>query len=305
MQAVTGVDMAIAMAQLGGIGILPVSQTIEAQCTKVEAVKRFKAGFQTQIITLSPEQSIADIIAIMAETGYSTFPVTDTGVFHGKLLGVITDKDFDVRYDRICQVAERMKTDVQVGVAIDDLKVANQLMITYGRGFLPIVSAEGTLLSVVFKKDLDKHIQHPHATIDAHKRLCVGAAVSTHPEDRERVQALLEHDVDVLVIDASDGHTAFQHDKEYWMEGSLRARNHRRYAQLPELFFEEGVVGYVPHAGSIYDKLPVIVQMVRAALATAGCSSIDALHTHAVLERQSPVALQDSQIHDMVPVHNV
>jgi IMP dehydrogenase len=434
MQAVTGVDMAIAMAQLGGIGILPVSQTIEAQCAKVDAVKRFKAGFQTQIITLSPEQSIADVIAIMAETGYSTFPVTDTGVFHGTLLGVMTDKDFDVRYDRNCQVAERMKTDVQVGVAIDDLKVANQLMITYGRGFLPIVSAERTLLSVVFKKDLDKHIQHPHATIDAHKRLCVGAAVSTHPEDRERVQALLEHDVDVLVIDASDGHTAFQRDmvtwiksryavpvvggnvvtgqglqflvdagvdavkvgmgigsgcttqevratgrgqatallevaaarqqvaehtgvtislianggisgpgdmvialalgadtlmmgnvlarftespgqairntagelvKEYWMEGSLRARNHRRYAQLPELFFEEGIVGHVPHAGSIYDKLPVIVQMVRAALATTGCRSIDALHTYAVLERQSPVALQDSQIHNMVPVHSV
>src|SRR5215510_7604290 len=193
MQAVTGVDM--------GIGILPVSQTIAAQCAQVEAVKRFKAGFQTQIITLSPEQSIAEVIAIMTETGYSTFPVTDTGVFHGKLLGVITDKDVDVRYDRTCQVAERMRTDVQVGVAIDDLKVANQLMITYGRGFLPVVSAEGTLLSVVFKKDLDKHIQHPHATIDAHKRLCVGAAVSTHPEDRERVQALLEHDVDVLVID--------------------------------------------------------------------------------------------------------
>ena len=89
------------------------------------------------------------------------------------------------------------------------------------------------------------------------------------------------------------------------MEGSLRARNHRRYAQLPELFFEEGVVGYVPHAGSIYDKFPVILQMVRAALATAGCRTIDALHTHAVLEQQSPVALQDSQIHDMVPIHGV
>ena len=434
MQAVTGVDMAIALAQLGGIGILPVSQTIEAQCTKVEAVKRFKAGFQTQIITLSPEQSIGDVVAIMAETGYSTFPVTDTGVFHGKLLGVITDKDFDVRYDRACQVAERMKTDVQVGVAIDDLKVANQLMITYGRGFLPIVSAEGTLLSVVFKKDLDKHIQHPHATIDAQKRLCVGAAVSTHPEDRERVQALLEHEVDVLVIDASDGHTAFQRDmvtwiksryavpviggnvvtghglrflvdagvdavkvgmgigsgcttqevkatgrgqatallevaaarqhvaehsdtyipliadggisgpadmvialalgadtlmmgnvlarftespgkatrnatgesvKEYWMEGSLRARNHRRYAQLPDIFFEEGIVGYVPHAGSIYDKLPVIVQVVQAALATAGCRTIDALHAHAVLERQSPLAQQDGRIHDMAPLPGV
>ena len=93
--------------------------------------------------------------------------------------------------------------------------------------------------------------------------------------------------------------------KEYWMEGSLQARNYQRYAQLPELFFEEGVVGYVPHAGSIYDKLPVIMQMVRAALATSGCRTIDALHTHAVLERQSAVALQDSQIHHMIPAHGV
>lgn len=429
MQAVTGVDMAIALAQLGGIGVLPVSQTMAEQCAQVAAVKRFKAGFQTQIVTLSPEQSIAEVIAIIAETGYSTFPVTDTGMFHGTLVGVLTDKDFDGRYDGTRQVAERMRTDVQVGVGIDDLKTANQLMIQYGRGFLPIVSAEGTLQSVVFKKDLDRHIQHPHATIDAHKRLRVGAAVSTHPEDRERVQALLEQDVDVLVIDASDGHTAFQRDmltwikscaavpviagnvvtgdgfrfladagadavkvgmgigsgcttqevratgrgqatalmqvaaardelarhtgvyipliadggmgspaemvvalalgadalmlgnllarftespgqivrnaagkpmKEYWMEGSQRARSHRRYAQLRDTFFAEGIVGQVPHLGSIYDKLPVMLRMLQAALATAGCCTIARLHTHAVLERQSARALQDGQVHSMV-----
>ena len=430
MQAVTSIEMAIALAQLGGIGILPVSQTIDAQCAQVDAVKRFKAGFQTQITTLSPTQSIGEVMAIITETGYTTFPVTDTGIFHGRLLGILTDKDFDSRYDGACRVGDRMKTDVQVGVAIDDLKVANDLMITYGRGFLPIVSAEGTLLSVVFKKDLDKHIQHPHATIDAHKRLRVGAAVSTHPEDRERVQALMEHDIDVLVIDASDGHTVFQQDmlawiksryavpviggnivtgqgftflaeagadavkvgmgigsgcttqevkatgrgqatalmevasvrdrlaeqagvyipliadgglkgaanmiialalgadtlmlgnllarftesqgslvrnpagqwvKEYWMEGSRKARNHRRYAQLATLAFEEGIDGYVPHVGSIYDHLPVIIQMIQAGLATAGCPTIGDLHAHAVLERQSPIALQDSGLHSMEP----
>src|SRR5262245_31552854 len=111
--------MAIAMAQLGGIGILPVSQTIAVQCAQVEAVKRFKAGCQTHISTLCPEQSMADVMAIMADTGYSTFPVTDTGVLHGKLLGVITDQDFDVRYDRPCRVAERRRTEVQVGVGSD------------------------------------------------------------------------------------------------------------------------------------------------------------------------------------------
>jgi len=429
MQAVTSVEMAIAMAQLGGMGVFTVSQSIEEQCDKVNAVKRFKAGFQTEIMTLSPEQSIKEVIQIIQETEYTTFPVTDTGEFHGKLVGIITDKDFDERYDHTCLVSERMKTDIQVGTEIDSLKTANQLMIEFGRGFLPIVSSEGTLISVVFKKDLDKHIRHPSSTEDNQKRLVVGAAVSTHPEDRERVQALVEHQIDVIVIDASDGYTAYQHEmltwiksqydvpvvagnvvtrdgftylaeagadavkigmgigsgcttqtvkatgrgqgmsilevaaardeyfnttgtyipliadgsiqgpadmiialslgadalmmgnmlarfteshgelvrnatgdlvKEYWMEGSKKAHNNRRYAQATETFFEEGIVGQVPHAGSIYDKFPPIKQMIKSGMATAGCRTIDELHTDAILELQSPVSLQDSGIHDIV-----
>lgn len=432
MQAVTGAEMAIALAQLGGIAILPVSQPIEEQCAKINRVKRFKGGFQTDILTLSPEQSIGAVIDIINQTGYTTFPVTDDGQFHSKLVGIITDKDFDVRRDHGRKVAERMKPNVQVGVGIEDLKAANELMIKYGRGFLPIVSQDGVLQSAVFRKDLDKHLKHPNESIDAKKRLLVGAAVSTHPEDRERVLALVENQVDVLVIDASDGHTEFQRQmlefiksnsqvpviggnvvtsqgfkflvdagadavkvgmgiasgcttqevkatgrgqasalldiaaardalaqkegvyipliadggitgpadmsvalalgadsmmmgnffarytesagnlvrnaageivKEYWMEGSMRAFNMRRYSQIKETFFEEGVSGYVPHVGSIYDKLPTIIQMLRATLATAGCRTVDDLHANAVLELQSPSALMDSKVHDMVPMN--
>ena len=432
MQAVTGTDMAIALAQLGGIGILPVSQPIEEQCAKISQVKRFKGGFQTNIMTLSPEQPIATVIDIINQTGYTTFPVTDSGQFHGKLVGIFTDKDFDVRRDRERKVAERMKTDVQLGVDIQGLSAANELMIKYGRGFLPIVSQDGILQSAVFKKDLDKHLKHPNESIDAQKRLLVGAAVSTHPEDRERVQALVDHEVDVLVIDASDGHTEYQRQmlkfiksnsevpviggnvvtaqgfeflveadadavkvgmgiasgcttqevkatgrgqgsalmdivaardertrkdgvyipliadggisgpadmsvavalgadsimmgnffarytesegnlvrnaageivKEYWMEGSMRAHNTRRYAMIKENFFEEGISGYVPHVGSIHDKLPTIIQMMRATLATTGCRTIDDLHANAVLEMQSHSALIDSQVHDIVPMN--
>lgn len=429
MQAVTGTEMAIAIAQLGGIGILPVSQTIDEQADKIGGVKRFKAGFQTNITTLSPRHTIADVIDIIDHKGYTTFPVTDSGEFHGKLLGVITDKDFDVRRDHAITVEERMRTDVQYGVNISDLKAANQLMIKFGRGFLPIVDDDGMLQTAVFKKDLDKHLQHPNESIDQKKRLLVGAAVSTHPEDRERVQCLIEQEVDVLVVDASDGHTQFQRQmvewikstcdvpvvagnvvtargfeflveagadgvkvgmgigsgcttqevkatgrgqgstlldiipvrdahveasgqyipiiadggisgpadmsvalalgadalmmgnffarytesagnlmrnaageivKEYWMEGSEKARNHRRYAQLKDLFFEEGITGYVPHLGSVSEKLPVVLQILRSTFATAGCRTIDELHEKAILEMQSPSALHDSDIHDMV-----
>ena len=105
-----------------------------------------------------------------------------------------------------------MKTDVQSGTEVTELRSANELMIRYGRGFLPILSRDGILQTVVFKKDLDKHLRHPNESIDGQKRLLAGAAISTHPEDRERVQALVEHDVDVLVIDASDGHTEYQRE---------------------------------------------------------------------------------------------
>ena len=432
MQAVTGTDLAIAIAQMGGIGILPVSQTVEDQCDKIDRVKRFKAGFQTSLTTLSPRHTIRQLMEISHETGYSTFPVTDSGEFHGKLIGVITDKDYDPRREQDCTVESRMRTDVQAGVGVTSLKAANELMIKYGRGFLPILDEDGTLRSAVFKKDLDKHLEHPDESIDAQKRLLVGAAISTHPEDRDRVGALVEHGADVLVIDASDGHTAYQAEmlrwvkanfdvpviggnvvtadgfrflteagadavkvgmgigsgcttqevkatgrgqattlmdvgrardahaadggpyiplvadggisgpaemsvalalgadcvmmgnffarytesagnlvrnaagevvKEYWMEGSAKARNHRRYAQLKDLFFEEGITGYVPHSGSIFDKLPVVMQMLRSTLATAGCGDIDALHRDAVLEMQSSTALLDSNVHDMVPAN--
>jgi IMP dehydrogenase len=430
MQAVTGPEMAIAIAQLGGIGIVPVSQPIEAQCDAVARVKRYKAGFQTDLCTLSPEQSIAEVLERMAKTGYSTFPVTDTGVFHGRLLGVLTDKDFDARRDLHCLVVDRMRKDVQSGVEIEDLDAANRLMIEYGRGFLPIVSQEGTLLSVVFKRDRDKHLHHPKETVDAERRLRVGAAVSTHPEDRERAQALLELDVDVLLIDASDGHTDFQSEmlgfvkaeadvpviagnvvtadgfdflaangadavkigmgigsgcttqtvkatgrgqatalmeissrrdehhartgtyipliadggitspaeiavalalgsdavmlgnllarhtespgqlvrgprgeifKEYWMEGSLRAANARRYGQTRRTFFEEGIEGLVPHCGSIHEGLPKLELAVRSAVATAGCKEISALHRDAILERQSATSLRDGTVNNMEP----
>jgi IMP dehydrogenase len=431
MQAVTGPELAVALAQLGGIGVVPVSQGIEDQCAVVAKVKRFKAGFQTDLVTLSPSQRLAEVASWMARTGHTRFPVTDTGVFHGRLLGVLTDNDFDPRRDLDFRVADRMRKDVQVGVGIEDLDEANRLMVETGRGFLPIVSEEGTLQSVVFKKDRDKHLRHPAETVDSERRLRVAAAISTHPEDVPRARALVEHGADVLVVDASDGHTVFQARtlerlrassdvpvvagnvvtaegfdyladagadavkvgmgigsgcttqamkatgrgqatalieiaeardrraertgerlpliadgsiggpaelvvalalgadsvmlgnrlarfsespgrlvhrsggeawKEYWMEGSRRAANARRYAQARESFFEEGIEGWVPHEGSIYEGLPALLRALRSALATAGCRDLDALHAHAVLEPQSEASLRDASVRGMEPV---
>jgi len=91
--------------------------------------------------------------------------------------------------------------------------------------------------------------------------------------------------------------------KEYWMEGSAKARNFRRYAQVKDVFFEEGITGYVPHLGSVYEKLPIVLQILSATLATSGCQTLDELHNSAVLEMQSPAALGDSGVHDMVAMN--
>ncbi len=426
MQAVTGVEMATALAELGGVGVLPVSDTIDNQCRKVSKIKQYKAGFQKDILTFSPNDLLSDVKATIDRTSYSIFPVTDSGVFHGKLMGVITDKDFHTQYDLDLKVSERMKMNVRTGVEVTNLKEANSLMIQYGHGFLPIISREGTLMSVVFKKDLDKHITHPNATTDPKKRLRVGAAVSTHPEDRERIKELVSRDVDFLLIDSSDGYTVYQEDtitwiksnfnipviagnvvtgegfqmlanagadavkvgmgigsgcttqeakatgrgqatalvevvkkreahaktnryipiiadgsintpsdiavaialgadivmmgnffarfdespgmtrtingnkcKEYWMEGSLKAQNLRRYNQNRETFFQEGATGYVPFEGSIYDSLPISKQRLKATLSTIGSATIDDFHKKVILERQSSAAQKDSHVHNM------
>ena len=428
MQAVTGQEMAIAIAQLGGMGVLPSSQPALAQCAVVEKLKRWKAGFQTDLVTLSPSQTLSEVASLIESSGYRRFPVTDSGLFNGHLLGVLSDKDFDPRRDLEFHVSDRMRKDVQVGVEIDDLDEANRLMIGYGRGFLPIVSQEGTLLSVVFKKDRDKHLSQPAETVDSHRRLRVAAAISTHPEDRERARALHASGVDCFVIDASDGHTQFQADtieflrglcdkpviagnvvtaagfeflagagadavkvgmgigsgcitqevkatgrgqatalaevaaardawakrhgtrlpliadggmggtaeitvalalgadcvmlgnllarfsesagrrvrgpagedrKEYWMEGSERAHNMRRYSQTAGDFFAEGVEGFVPHAGSIYDGLPRLTAALRSALSTVGCATVADLQERAVLEPLSPAGLGDSAVRGM------
>ena len=217
MQAVTGPEMAIGLAEFGGMGVLPCSLSIDGQGTAVRRVKRYKAGFQTDVRTLSPTQTLREVVALIDETGFSRFPVTDTGIFHGHLLGVLTDKDFDSGGDLDRLVGDRMRKDVQVGVEVDDLATANQLMIEHGRGFLPIVTEDGTLLAVVFKRDRDKHLRHPAENVDKERRLVVAGAISTHPEDRDRALHLIECGVDALLLDASDGHTDFQRDQIAWI----------------------------------------------------------------------------------------
>ena len=124
MQSVTSVQLAIALAELGGVGVIPLGDPIEEQCLKVKYIKQHKAGFQTDIICFSPSHKIVEVQEVIQRDGFTTFPVTDNGLFHGRLIGIITDKDFDSRFDLDKPVEERMKTEPQVGIEVDDLKEA-------------------------------------------------------------------------------------------------------------------------------------------------------------------------------------
>lgn len=210
MQAVSGKDMAIALAQCGGMSVIPCSIPVEEQIKIIKEVKRHKAGFQYEVVCFAPDSKISDVMNTIDETGYSIFPVTENCTCSGKLLGIITDKDFHPVNHKDDVVSDHMIKDLDVaeeGITLDE---ANEKMIEFKRGFLPIVDKDLQLKAVVFKKDLDKNINFPDELVDEKNRYCIAAAISTQPRDHPRIDALIEAGAEVLFIDASDGYSDFQ-----------------------------------------------------------------------------------------------
>ncbi len=212
MQCVTGPEMAISLARLGGLGVVPRSQTIENQAQMISDVKGYKAGFVTPE-TVLPEVPLEDVQRRMETTGYSKFPVVNP---QGKLLGVITDNDFDpeLHLNKSLTTRDRMISVERLGVAYDDeiggdIKEANRRLRDGHHSVLPIIDRHGKLLSLVFKKDWKMHERHPNELLDDEKRYKVGAAIDTHDYE-ERAPALVEAGVDVLFIDSSQGYTDYQ-----------------------------------------------------------------------------------------------
>jgi IMP dehydrogenase len=219
MQSVSGPDMAIALARLGGLAFIYCSQTIEAQAAMVAKVKSHKAGFVPSDSNLRPEDTLRDAVALRKRTGHSTIPITDDGSGNGLFLGILTDKDYwEFEDDLARPVSEFMtkRDDVKldyVGITLHD---ANKRLRECKKECLPILDANGRLQSLVFKKDYVDHINNPGELLDKQKRFAVGAAINTH-DYKERVPALVDAGADVLCIDASDGYSAFQRDAALWI----------------------------------------------------------------------------------------
>ncbi len=212
MQAVSNDALAIALARSGGLSFIYGSQSIESQAEMVHRVKRFKAGFVESKANLGPNQTLRDVIATINRTGYSTLPVTEDGTAHGKLLGILTGRDFRPhRADPDTPVSAVMTPFSKLVYAEEGatLSEANEMIWNHKLNCLPVIDNQQRLVHLVFRKDYDEHKQNPYESVDAHKRLMVGAGINTR-DHAERVPALLDAGADVLCVDSSDGYTEWQ-----------------------------------------------------------------------------------------------
>ncbi len=212
MQAVSGEKMGIGLAREGGIAFIYVSQPIEEQAEMVRKVKNYKAGFVYSDSNLRVTDTMADVVALKERTGHSTMAVTEDGTATGKLLGIVTSRDYRVtRMDPNTPVSEFMTPAEKLITAPEgtSLKIANDIIWEHKLNSLPIVSKEGNLVAFVFRKDYDSHKGNPLELLDEHKRYVVGAGINTR-DYAERVPALVEAGADVLVIDSSEGYSEWQ-----------------------------------------------------------------------------------------------
>ena len=433
MQSVSGEKMGVALAKEGGIAFIYVSQPIEEQAEMVRKVKRSKAGFVPSDSNLRVDNTMAEVVAMKEATGHSTMAVTDDGTGTGKLLGIVTGRDYRVsRMDPNTKVSEFMTPLEKLITAPEGttLKEANNIIWDNKLNSLPIVDSEGHLVAFVFRKDYDLHKNNPLSIMDDDKRYIVGAGINTR-DYAERVPALVEAGVDVLVIDSSEGYSEWQaltlkwirdhygdsvkvgagnvvdgegfryladagadfvkigigggsicitretkgigrgqatavidvaaerdkyfeetgiyvpicadggivHDyhmtlalamgadfcmlgryfsrfdesptskvmvngsymKEYWGEGSARARNWQRYDMggASKLSFEEGVDSYVPYAGSLADGVASTLAKIRSTMCNCGALTLEELRNKAKITLVSAVSIVEGGAHDV------
>ena len=219
MQSVSNDTLAIALAKEGGLSFIYGSQSIESQAAMVSRVKNHKAGFVVSASNLTPEHTLSDVLALKARNGFSTVAITDDGTATGKLLGLVTSRDYRVsRMDPNEKVACFMtpRASLIVGSAETSLKEANDIIWDHKLNALPIVDENDHLMYFVFRKDYASHKENPLELLDDKKRYLVGAGINTR-DYATRIPALLEAGADVLCIDSSEGYTCWQKNTIGWV----------------------------------------------------------------------------------------
>ncbi len=212
MQSVSDSKLAIALAKEGGLSFIFGSQSIEDQAKMVTEVKKHKAGFVESRANITPDDTLKDIIALKEKTGFSTVGVTDNGKSSGKLLGIVTSRDYRIDRDNTGKKVKEFMTPFENMVTAEDgisLSEANDIIWEHKLNTLPVVDKRQNLKYFVFRKDYDSHKRNPNELLDPKKQLVVGAGINTR-DYMERVPALIEAGADVLCIDSSDGFSEWQ-----------------------------------------------------------------------------------------------
>jgi len=232
MQSVSDDKLAIALAKEGGISFIYGSQTIQNQAEMVARVKGHKAGFVTSDSNIKPNQTLHDVIALKEKTGHSTIAVTEDGTAHGKLLGIITSRDFRINHTSPDEKVSDYMTKFEDLITGEDgitLSQANDLIWKHKLNSLPIIDKNNCLKYMVFRKDYASHEEHPLELLDNQQRYIVGAGINTR-DYMDRVPALLNAGVDILCLDSSEGFSEWQrralHDiHEKWPHAKVGAGN--------------------------------------------------------------------------------
>lgn len=219
MQSVSNDTMAIALAREGGMSFIYGSQSIESEAAMVARVKNYKAGFVVSDSNVTPSQTLADILYLVEHNGHSTIAVTEDGTANGKLLGIVTGRDYRVsRMEYSVPVSEFMtpREKLITAPATTSLKEANDIIWENKLNSLPLVDENDHLAYLVFRKDYDQHKENPLELLDENKRYRVGAGINTR-DFKERVPALLAAGADVLCIDSSEGYSCWQENCIAWI----------------------------------------------------------------------------------------
>ena len=212
MQAVSGDRLAIALAKEGGISFIFGSQSVQSQVEMVRRVKSHKAGFVTSDANIRPDQTLRELLDLKERTGHSTTAVTEDGTAEGKMVGLVTSRDYRISRtsmdEKVCSFMTPFEKLVyaEEGVTLSE---ANDILWENKLNALPIIGKDQRLAYFVFRKDYDTHKAYPDELLDEHKRYVVGAGVNTR-DYQERIPALVEAGADVLCIDSSEGFTEWQ-----------------------------------------------------------------------------------------------
>ena len=222
MQAVSDDKMAVALAKEGGVSFIYCSQPIESQAAMVGRVKSYKAGFVVSDSNIRPDATLRDILALKEKTGHSSVAVTSDGTYNGKLVGLVTSRDYRIsRMDGTEKVSEFMTPIDKLVTAPTgtSLSEANDIIWNNKLNCLPVIDDRGRLVHMTFRKDYDSHKENPHELLDAHKKYIVGAGINTR-DYAERVPALVDAGADILCIDSSEGFTEWQKNTLAWVRAT-------------------------------------------------------------------------------------